>query len=72
MLWEILQNSEENVCAVISLLVFPCEFSETFKITFFAEQHRITASEYSSSEGSTVLVSETVNYDTKTKFVPEV
>ena len=45
------------------------EFCETCNTTFFGEQHS-TASEYSSinsSEGSTALVNETVNYDTKTK-----
>ena len=46
------------------------EFCETCNITFFAEQHWTTASECSSinsSEENTVLVKETVNYDTKTK-----
>ena len=37
-------------------LVFCCEFCEIYKKTFFAEQHRTTASDYSSinrREGST-------------------
>ena len=48
--------------------VFPCEFCEICKSTFFAEQHRTTASDFSSissSEGSTG--NETVNYETRTK-----
>ena len=55
MLWEISQNSQENICAGISFLVFSCEFCGICKNTFFAEQHRTTASDYSSinsSEGS--------------------
>ena len=55
-LCEISQNSQENICAGISFLVFSCEFCEICKNTFFAEQHRTTASDYSSinsSEGST-------------------
>ena len=63
-------NSQENICARISFLVFSCEFCETCNITSLAEQHWTTASEYNSiscSEGSTVLVNETVTYDTKTK-----
>ena len=70
MLWEISQNSQDDICAGISFLVFSCEFCETCNISFFAEQHWTTAFEYrsiNSSEGSTVLVNETVNYDTKTK-----
>ena len=54
-LWEISQNSKENICAGISFLVFSCEFCKICKNTFFAEQHRTTASDYSninSSEGS--------------------
>ena len=64
------QNSQENIRARISFLVFSCEFCETCNITFLAEQRWKTACEYysiSCSEGSTVLVNETVNYDTKTK-----
>ena len=38
-LWEIPQNSQESICAGISLLVFSCEFFEICKNTFFAEQH---------------------------------
>ena len=70
MLWEISQNSQENICAGISFLVFPCEFCEICKNSFFAEQHRTTASDYSSinsSEGTIVKWNWTVNYDTKTK-----
>ena len=70
MLWEFSQNSQENICAGISFLVFSCEFCEICKNTFFAWEHRTNASDYistNSSEGSTVLVNETVNYDTKTK-----
>ena len=70
MLREISQNSQENICAEISFLVRSCEFCNTCNITFFAEQHWTTASEYSSinsSERSTVLVNETVNCDKKTK-----
>ena len=55
MLWEILQNSQENICAGISFMVFSCEFCEICKNTFLAEQHRATASDYNSinsSEGS--------------------
>ena len=66
MLWEISQNSQENICAGISFLVFSCEFCEICKNNFFAEQHRTTASDYSSinsSEGS--IGKRTVNYDTK-------
>ena len=52
MLWEVLQNSEENICAGISFLAFSCEFYEIWKNTFFAEQHRTTASDYSSINSS--------------------
>ena len=79
MSWEISQNSPEGICAGISFLMFFCEFCETCNIAFFAEQRWTTASEYSgisSSEGVSVLVKETVNYDIKLKhmywFVPEV
>ena len=34
MLWEISQNSQENICAVISFLVFSCEYCEIFKNTY--------------------------------------
>ena len=47
MLRVILQNTQKKICAGISFLVFSCEFCETCNITFFAEQHRTTASEYS-------------------------
>ena len=46
-LWELLLNSQENICTGTSFFVFSCEFCETCKITFFAEQHLTTASEYS-------------------------
>ena len=45
-------------------LVFSCEFCEIFENILFAEQHWITASDYSSIG---VLVNQSVNYDTKTK-----
>ena len=67
MLREILQNSQEKICAGISFLVFSCEFCETCKITFFADQHWTTASEYigiNISEGNTVFP---VLYTAKTK-----
>ena len=49
-------------------LVFSCEFCEICKNPFFAEQHRATASDYSSSiVANKVLANETVNYDTRTK-----
>ena len=44
---QILQNLQEKICAGISFLVFSCEICESCKITFFAEQHRTTASEKS-------------------------
>ena len=50
--WEILQNSQENICTGIHFW----RFHEICKNTFFAEQHQTTASDYSSinsSEGST-------------------
>ena len=47
MLWEILQNSQDKISAGIFFLVFSCEFYETCKKTFFAEQDRMTASEFS-------------------------
>ena len=52
MLWEISQNSQGNICAGISFLVFSCEIFEIWKKTFFAEQHRTTASDYSSVNSS--------------------
>ena len=47
----------------ICFLVFSCEFCKTYKITFFCR----TAPDDCFGAGSTVLVNETVNYDTKTK-----
>ena len=67
MFWEILQNSQQNICAGISFSVFYCEYCE-IKNTFFAEQHQTTAIDYSSinsSEG--VLANQNVSFDTKTK-----
>ena len=66
MLWEISQNSQENICVGISFLVFSCEFCEIRKNTCFAEQHRTTASDYSSINivVKGILANETVNYDT--------
>ena len=52
MLRKISQNSPENICAGRSFLVFSCEFCEICKSTFFAEQHRTTASDYSSINSS--------------------
>ena len=43
---------------------FLVNFAKLCMITFFAEQHRTTASEYSREH---CIVNETVNYDTKTK-----
>ena len=70
---DVMKNSAEftrkNLCQNLFFGV-SSEFCETCNITFFAEQHWTTASEYSSinnSEGSTILVNETVNYDAKTK-----
>ena len=66
MLWEISQNSQENVCVGISFLVFSCEFWEICKNAFFGKQHRTTASDYSSINivVKGILANETVNYDT--------
>ena len=51
-------------------VVFSCEFWEICKNTFFAEQHRATASDYSSINSSErELTNETLNYDTKTKHL---
>ena len=51
-LWKISQNSQENICAGISFLVFSCEFCGIWKNNCFAEQHRTTASDYSSINSS--------------------
>ena len=46
--------------------MFSCKFWGICKNAFFAEQHRTTASDYSSINSSeVVLANETVNYDTK-------
>ena len=51
-------------------VVFSSEFSEICKNTFFAEHHRTTASDYSSINSSGgELANETLNYDTKTKYL---
>ena len=52
MLSEISENSQENICAGISFLVFSCGFCEFCKNTLFVEQHRTTASDYSSMNSS--------------------
>ena len=55
MLWEISQNSQENICAGISFLVFSCKVYEICKNILFAEQYRTTTSDYnsiSSKEGN--------------------
>ena len=64
MLWEISQNSQENICARISFLMLSHEFYEICKNTFFAEQHQTTASEIAVVVKG-VLANETVNYDTE-------
>ena len=67
---EISQNLQENICAGILFRCFLVNFAKPVTSPFFAEQHSTTASEYSSinsSEESTVLVNETVNYDTARK-----
>ena len=50
---KILQNSQENMLQAGNFIkkesstqVFPYEFSESFKITFFSEQLRTTGSEF--------------------------
>ena len=48
MFWEILQNSQENICDWISFLVFSCEFCGICKNAFSAVQYRTTHSDYSS------------------------
>ena len=64
--WGISQNSQENICAGISFLVFSCEICKICLNNFFAEQYQTTASDYSSI--SRVLANKTtVNYDTNTK-----
>ena len=60
--------------ASLKTKVFSCEFCKIRKITFFAEHHQTTASNYSSinstsSEGK--FASETVNFDTKTMYQSE-
>ena len=68
MLWEILQNSQENIWAGISFLVFTCEICEICKNIFLQNSTGqlfliITVSIVAKG----VLANETVNYDTKTK-----
>ena len=68
MLWEISQNSQENISFEISFLVFSFEFCRICKNTFLAEQHRTTASDYSSINSSGGSIGKkNVNYDTQTK-----
>ena len=68
MLWEIWQNSQENIWAGISFLVFTCEICEICKNIFLQNSTGqlfliITVSIVAKG----VLANETVNYDTKTK-----
>ena len=49
--------------------IFFVNFSEICVKTYFAEQHRTTASDYSSINSSEVLANETVNYDTTEAYV---
>ena len=70
-LWEISQNSQENICARISFLVFSWEFCEISHKTFFAEQNGTTASDYSSissSEGNIGKVVQVKNRFQKQSF----
>ena len=47
--------------------VFPCEFCEICKNTFFAEHFRTTASDYSSISNNSEGAIWTVNYNTEIK-----
>ena len=47
--------------------VFPCEFCEICKNTFFAEHFRTTASDYSSINKNSEGAIRTVNYNTEIK-----
>ena len=48
----VMRNFAEIICAGIPFLIFSCEFCEICKNTFFEEQHRTTASDYSSVNSS--------------------
>ena len=65
MLWEISHNSQEKFCVGICFLVFSYEFCEICNNTFFAEQHRTTASDYSSINSSEGSIGKRINCDTK-------
>ena len=69
MLWEISQNSQENICAGISFLVFFCGFCKICKFvrTPFLQNttRRLLLIIAVSIVVKGVLVNETVNYDTK-------
>ena len=75
MLWEISQSSQENILLESHFWCFLVNFAKLVTLPFMENRtgrlqyHYIAAPEYSSinsSEGSTVLVNETVHYDTKT------
>ena len=67
-LWEISQNSQENIYAEISLLMFPCEFCKICENTFLQNRTgRLFLILAVSIVAKGVLVNESVNYDTKTK-----
>ena len=67
MLWEISRNSQESISARISL-VFSCQFCGICKNTFSAEQHRTTASDYSSINSNEGAIGKrNCCYDTQTK-----
>ena len=68
-LWEISQNSQENISSRIYFLAFSCKFCEICQNTVFAEQHRKTVSDYTSinTVGKGALGNKTVNYGAKAK-----
>ena len=79
MLWEISQSSQGNIVPESHFWCFLVNFAKLATLPFMEnstgrlQYHYIAASEYSSinsSEGSTVLVNETVHYDTKTTAYP--
>ena len=65
MLWEILQNSQENIWAGISFLVFTCEICKNIFLQNSTGQLFLIITVSIVAKG--VLANETVNYDTKTK-----
>ena len=68
MLWQISQNSQENICTRISFLLLSCQFCGICKKTFFAEQCWSTDSDYSSISSSEGTIGKrNCNYDTQTK-----